>query len=103
VNYSVRMTILFALLALGPLGVAIADDRSDTLQLECEQAREAQLKPLRDAEIAKCKSERGRDPEYCERFWKDLGDATRLPNGTMQARMFNDLPECVAARKAKEE
>ncbi|HEY4367835.1 MAG TPA: hypothetical protein VGN07_11435 [Steroidobacteraceae bacterium] len=98
-----KATLLFALLALAPLGIAIAgESSSEELQAKCEEAREARLKPLRDAEIAKCKAERGRDPEYCERYWKDHGDATRLPNGNMKARLFDDLPECVAAWKAKQ-
>lgn len=88
-------------------GVAAADDspkESDVkaLELKCEQAREAQLKPIRDAEIAKCKAQKRNDPEYCERYWRDLGDAMRLPNGTMKPRMFDDLPECVAAFKARQ-
>jgi len=72
------------------------------LEAKCEAAREARLKPMRESEIATCKAERGNDPAYCERFYRDLGDATRLPNGTMKPRMFDDLPECVAAHDARE-
>lgn len=98
-----KAKLLLALLAMAPMGMAAADDQGvEELQLKCEQAREARLKPLRDAEIAKCKAERGRDPAYCERYWKDFGDASRLANGNMKARMFDDLPECVAALKAKQ-
>jgi hypothetical protein len=98
--------IVFIVLAIASCGgIVLADDETDVaaLQLKCEQAREARLKPMRDAEIAKCKADRTRDPEYCDRFWKDLGDATRLPNGAMKPRLFDDLPECVAAAKAKRE
>jgi hypothetical protein len=100
--------IVFVVLAIASCGgIVLATDQGDqtdvaTLQLKCEQAREARLKPMRDAEIANCKADRSRDPEYCERFWKDLGDATRLPNGAMKPRLFDDLPECVAAAKAKQ-
>jgi hypothetical protein len=73
------------------------------LERECEQAREARIKPLRDAEIARCKAEKRNDPAYCERFWSDYGAATRRPNKTIQPRMFDDLPECVAAREARQE
>jgi hypothetical protein len=69
------------------------------LEAQCEAAREARLKPLRDAEIAKCKTQQ--DPAYCERFFRDFGNPIRQPNGTFKPRMFDDLPECVAARKAK--
>jgi len=71
------------------------------LEARCEQARQAKLKPLRDAEIARCKASKRNDPDYCERFWRDLGAATRLPNGAVKPRMFDDLPECVAAFKAR--
>jgi hypothetical protein len=41
------------------------------------------------------------DPAYCERYWKDYGNAMRSSNGTMTPRMFDDLPDCVAAYKAR--
>ena len=95
---------------LGLLLVAIAmlrparsaDDEAAVRELEqqCEQAREAKLKPLRDTEIARCKSD-GKDPGYCERYWRDYGNAVRLPNGAMRPRLFDDLPECVAAHEAR--
>jgi hypothetical protein len=28
-------------------------------------------------EIAKCKADQNNDPGYCERFWKDYGNAMR--------------------------
>jgi hypothetical protein len=96
--------VVFIVLAIASCGgIVLAADEADVaaLQLKCEQAREARLKPMRDAEVAKCKADRSRDPEYCDRFWKDLGDATRLPNGAMKPRLFDDLPQCVAAAKAK--
>ncbi|HWK74527.1 MAG TPA: hypothetical protein VNQ81_09680 [Povalibacter sp.] len=97
---------ILALLYLAQPQLAAADDdvtESEVKELEakCEQAREAKLKPMRDAEIAKCKASKRNDPDYCERFWRDLGAATRLPNGSVRPRMFDDLPECVAAFKAR--
>lgn len=93
-----------ALLAFaGPL--TAADQKVDpkaqvaALERQCEAEREARIKPLRDSEVAKCK-EQGKEPAYCERFWSDYGNATRLPNGKMRPRMFDDLPVCEAARKA---
>lgn len=85
-------------------GAAFAADTETevaALEAQCEAAREAKLKPLRDAEIAKCKNEDGKDPAYCERYWRDLGDAVKLPNGTMKPRLFDDLPECVRAYDAR--
>jgi hypothetical protein len=41
------------------------------------------------------------DPGYCERYWKDYGNAMRSTNGSMTPRMFDDLPICVEAYKAR--
>lgn len=92
------------LLFLSMSSAVLADAASDVAQLEaqCEAAREANIKPLRDAEIAKCKADARNEPDYCERYWHDYGDAKRNANGTMSPRMFDDLPACVAARKARE-
>jgi hypothetical protein len=97
-------TVLASLLVLGLSGTVLADQASDAaaLQAKCEAAREAKIKPLRDGEIAKCKASKPDDPSYCDRYWSDYGNARRLPNGTMSARMFDDLPECVDAAKARQ-
>jgi hypothetical protein len=98
----IPQTMLWALLlALPPLALG-ADDEAAVREQEqqCERAREAKLKPLRDAEIARCK-EQGKDAAYCERYWSDYGSATRLANGNMRPRMFDELPECVAAHEAR--
>jgi hypothetical protein len=81
----------------------LADQASDVAALEakCEAEREAKIKPLRDAEIAKCKADQNNDPAYCERFWKDYGNSVRTANGGTVPRMFGDLPICVAAFKAR--
>ncbi len=41
--------------------------------LNAAAEREAKIKPLRDAEMAKCKADPSNDPGYCERFWKGYG------------------------------
>jgi hypothetical protein len=80
----------------------ITEDQVQALEQQCEAAREAKLKPLREAEIARCKAQKPDDPGYCERFYRNLGDAMRTANGAMKPRMFHDLPECVAAFKARQ-
>jgi hypothetical protein len=92
-----------ALLFLGGSLGAQADKESDVAALEaqCEAEREAKIKPLREAEIAKCKADEHNDPGYCERYWKDYGNAVRGIHGGMVPRMFDDLPVCVAAFKAR--
>jgi hypothetical protein len=101
-NRSIR--VLGAMFCLGVAGAVLADQASDVAALEarCEAAREARIKPLREGEIAKCKASRPEDPDYCTRYWSDYGNAKRQPNGTMSPRMFDDLPECVAAAKARQ-
>ena len=86
-----------------PVIAGAADDEAAVRELEqqCEVAREAKLKPLREAEIKRCIEEQGREPDYCQRYWRDYGDATRLANGRMQPRKFDELPECVAAYDAR--
>jgi hypothetical protein len=98
--------IIAAALVLGTLcRPCVADEfteqQVEQLERKCEEAREARLKPLRDAEIARCKNEKRNDPEYCERFYRDFGDASRTPTG-IKPRMFHDLPECQAAFKARQ-
>ena len=99
-------TLLFAVaifvLLGGPLSV-LADKLSDVTSLEarCEAEREAKIKPLREMEIANCKADQHNDAAYCDRFWKDYGNARSGINGVMIPRMFWDLPVCVAAFKAR--
>lgn len=92
-----------ALIWLAPTALAFANQLSDVEELEaqCEQEREARIKPLRDMEIEKCKEDKNNDPAYCERFWKDYGNSTRVARGGMTPRMFDDLPVCQAAFQAR--
>jgi hypothetical protein len=96
-------TFAVALVLLGaPLSV-LADNERDVVALEarCEAEREAKIKPLREMEIANCKADQHNDAAYCERYWKDYGNARSGINGVMIPRMFWDLPVCVAAFKAR--
>lgn len=81
---------------------AATDETIEALEQRCEAAREAKIKPLREAEIAKCKADRRNDPAFCERYWRDYGDAGRTVDGRFRPRLFDDLPECVAAREARQ-
>ena len=90
------MVILFA-----PTMVVAQQATVEELERSCEESREAQLIPLREAEIAKCKADKAMEPARCESYYKDYGDATRGPGGKYTERMFNDLPDCVKAREMK--
>jgi hypothetical protein len=103
-------SIAAALILLGSPAAVFADKEADgtdkeaavvALETQCEAEREQRIKPLRDMEIAKCKATAQNEPGFCERFWKDYGNAVRTSNGTMTPRMFGDLPVCVAAFKAR--
>jgi hypothetical protein len=97
-----RFQLVMALMLCASLA-ALADEASNLVALEaqCEAARAAHIKPLRDAEIAKCKADGRNDPAYCERYWSDYGNAHRMSNGVMSPRLFDDLPECKAATQAR--
>jgi hypothetical protein len=105
---SFQSSIRFACAVAGFIALSLpmellADQLSDVeaLEAQCAQDREAKIKPLRDIEIAKCQAQVRNDPTYCERFWSDYGNAVRRADGTMTARMFDDLPVCVAAFEAR--
>jgi hypothetical protein len=87
-----------ALMLASPL-VAWADQAREVAALEakCEHDREAKIKPLREAQIAKCKADPRNDPEHCEHFWSDYGNG-----GRRRPRLFDNLPSCVAAAKARQ-
>lgn len=76
-------------------------DEVTRLEAACEAAREARLKPLREAEIRKCQADPRNDPAWCGRYWADYGNARPRPNGTMSPRMFDDLPQCMQAEAAR--
>ena len=96
-----RLMMCLLLSCAGALAHGADEASVQALERQCEQAREAKLKPLREAEIAKCKAD-GRDNDgYCERHFRDYGNAVRLANGATRPRLFDDLPECVAAFKAR--
>jgi len=82
-----------------PIAVSapLADMTLAELDSRCEEAREAKIAPLREAEIENCKSQPRSDPAFCESHNADFGDGGRTVNGTFRQRMFNDLPEFVEA------
>lgn len=100
---SSRLKAAFWMVILvAPARVFPADTEADVAALEqqCQAAREVKLKPVRDAEILRCK-ENGQDPGYCERYWRDYGNhPVKTPSG-FRAPLFYDLPECVRAFEAR--
>lgn len=97
--------LVVALIFQGSPAEVFADAASDVAALEaqCEKEREEKIKPLREMEIAKCNANRNNEPGYCERYWKDYGNAMRIADAGMTPRMFDDLPICVQAFKARKD
>lgn len=91
-----RFFLISLLLSAPAVGADVAE-----LEAACEAAREAKLKPIRDGLIADCKQDKRNDPGWCERFYSDYGEAGRTASGAIRPRMFDDLPECVAAMEAR--
>ncbi len=67
----------------------------------CEEAREAILKPERQKLIKQCIKAGKKQPEYCRHYYADWGDAMRLDPHHVRAALYHDIPECIAARKAR--
>ena len=88
-----------AILALAVPAMSLADAASHlaALEAQCAHDREVKIKPLREAQIAKCKADKANDPEHCEHFWSDYGNG-----GRRRPRLFDNLPSCVAAAKARQ-
>jgi hypothetical protein len=77
------------------------------LDQRCETARAAKLRPIQEARIQECMDmlpeERGeiRTREQCETYWGDYGwGAGRA--GMRGPRLYDDIPECIEAFKARQ-
>ncbi|EMR13949.1 hypothetical protein MPL1_02273 [Methylophaga lonarensis MPL] len=81
------------LLILLPMTVLAADDEQSQLDAVCEAAREVQLAPLRQAQIAECQTLWDKSEAECQHFYRDFGDRTAAG----RLAMFYDLPECEKA------
>jgi len=92
---------LVLVLLAAPVIVLAQQATVEQLQQRCEEMRENRLKPLREAEIEKCKADKTKDPTWCERYYQDYGNATRGAGGKYTPRMFDDLAPCVQAREMK--
>ena len=88
-----------------PIVAAVAAPASSyslaELDVFCDEARERVIAPLRSTAIAECKVTHRRNPEYCERFYADFGDAGITAAGVVRPRAFDDLPECGVAEQER--
>lgn len=77
--------------------VDITKTSLEELDQRCEDAREAMIAPLREAEIEKCVQTGTGDQAWCDTFWADYGAPSQTASGELIPGMFYDLPECVEA------
>jgi|GEM_PF-922451 len=75
----------------------------DELEALCEREREKRLKPEREHLVERCIRRGDKQAEWCRNYYADWGDARRVDINTLLPPRYYDLPECVAARKAREE
>jgi hypothetical protein len=92
--------LLIAALISIPLPILAEMSEAQQNRLQCEQEREERLAPLREQEIENCVKNRS-SREDCERKYQDFGNSGRTVTGSYRARMFDDLPSCIAAREAE--
>jgi len=77
------------------------DMSAEELEALCEREREKRLKPEREAHIKRCIDRGAKDPDWCERYFRDWGEAMRLDIQFVRPALYYDLPECIAAKKAR--
>jgi len=82
------------------------------LERRCEEARKAEIEPLRKDAIERCvKLLEEDDPDVsnkhadCEQLYRDYGEVGHITTDGREERLFNNLPECLefydAERKSK--
>ncbi|MFC1796929.1 DUF4124 domain-containing protein [Pseudomonadota bacterium] len=69
--------------------------RIKNMEIQCEQARERNIAPFRDAEITNCIKAQNKSPEECEKFHANYLNSDEPPTpGISGRRVFDNLPEC---------
>jgi hypothetical protein len=99
-KYRLFVITLLAVLLLPAYSSAASIDE---LRAQCEEAREAQLAPIREGKIQECIAHKEKSPDECKRFYSDYGDGGRTAAGGHRERMFHDIPECQPLYEAEKE
>jgi hypothetical protein len=93
------------LLALAVSPPANCDEASlEAMKQRCQEAREKQIAPLREAAIEECASRHrsSRTRADCERMYADFGEGGGTVGGGSRPAMFIGLPECVEYFEAQD-
>ncbi len=98
--------VILALATTCAAGAAVAQPDTELARLKeldrkCEQARTEKLAPIRRELIERCVRENKRAQADCEAEFGDWGDTRPLASGGARGGKFYDLPECVAAARAR--
>lgn len=102
-NKAPLMLFLLPALTVSSQGFG-ADLSLEEMERRCQDARERNIAPLRQAAIEECVSRRrnSRTREHCERLYEGFGQGGGTVNGGVRAGMFIDLPECVEYFEAQD-
>ena len=74
----------------------------EQLDALCESEREKRIKLEREKLIARCIKRGEKQAEWCENYCADWGSAQRIDTGHVRPALYYNLPECVAAKEARE-
>lgn len=87
-----------------PSGVQRDLQKMSVEQLDalCESEREKRLKPEWEKLIAQCIKRGDKQDEWCKNYYADWGDAQRIDRAHIRPALYYNLPECVAAKEARE-
>lgn len=90
-------------------GICPSGDKRDMKKMSveqldalCESVRKKRLKPERDKLIARCIKRGEKQDEWCVNYYADWGDAQRIDTAHIRPALYYNLPECVAAKEARE-
>ena len=108
-KYGVRIAVLCCVVA-APLWAAESEDAARIRELDalCEQARESKLRDVQEEKIQECMAAPPKERADkmtradCERYWSDYGWGGMTGKGKRNHSLFDDLPECQAAFKARQ-
>jgi hypothetical protein len=70
----------------------------DDLMAECQRQRHENIAPIKAEAIEDCINIKSKDPEYCERYYRNYGEVTHVGHGR---GMFWNLPVCEKAVEAE--
>jgi hypothetical protein len=85
-----------------PTGETKRPKSAEQWEAMCEREREKRIAPERAAAIERCIEQQNKNPDYCQRYFSDFGSARRVDNYIVP-RLYDDLPACIEARKARRE